>query len=413
MTQKHNSKGGQAIILLTFGIIAMMGFVALAIDGGMVYSDRRMCQSVSDSAAMAGGGFAALSLENYHIGYSNFDCSSSDITTIRNNSVIIATNRATSNDLEESNIIVTTICEDNGSGADPKYIDVTVEVQKEVQTSLVHLVYDGPVANSTQATVRVRPRSPMALGNAIVALNPSDCKGANTGATFQGTSDTYVFGGGIWTNGCLRGRGNADVLVEQGGIGYVGEKDFSGAKLNITPESQKYPSIIPAEAYYIPPPDCGHGSAHNISAKDLPSDLSPGLWCISGDVKINAHDLLTGNGVTLYLLNGSLHINGGATVQLTAPGQNPDPAPAIPGVLIMMAPGNSEKVTVNGNSESHFMGTILAVESDIEFTGTGETDTYYTQIIGYNIQLGGTGDLIVTYFDNIEFSTPATIDMYE
>ncbi len=409
MKNTKSNESGQAIILLTFAIVALIGFVGLAVDGGMVYADRRQGQSVSDAASLAGGGFAALSLENYQINHTNFSCASSDITTIRNNSVIVATNRALSNGIPNEDITVTTVCGDT----DENFIDITVQIQTEVQTAFVHLVSNGPVTNVTESTARIKPRSPMAFGNTIVALNPADCKGANTGATFQGTSDTYVYGGGIWSNGCLRGKGNADVVVDQGGINYVGEKDFSGAKLNITPEPEKQSSVIPASQFAVPAPNCSDSSAHNVSAKNLPLTLDPGLWCVSGDVKINAHDVVTGNGVTIYLLDGSFHINGGATVNLTAPGFSSDPAPAIPGVLIMTAAGNSEKITINGNSESYFEGSILGLESDIELMGTGETDAYWTQIIGFNIQLGGTGDLYVNYFDNTLFSTPSKVDMYK
>ncbi len=411
-TRKINEHG-QAIVLLTLGILAMIGFVALSIDGGMVYSDRRMIQSVSDAASLAGGGFAAMSLENYGITYSAFSCSDPDVTTIRNNAAIVATNHAINNGMDPANVTVTTVCEDNGSGADPKYIDIITQVEKEVKTALIHLVYQGTVANTTSATVRVKPRNPLANGNAIVALNPNPCQGNMNGATFHGTSNTYVYGGGIWTNGCLRGRGNADVIVQDGGIGYVVEYDHKGCHLNISPTPQKHSDIIPPEDYYIPPPNCNDPAAHNVSANNLPSDLSPGLWCISGTLRVNAQDVLTGDGVTLYLLDGRLQINGSATVQLKAPEQSPDPSPALPGVVIMMAPGNSNRIMITGNSESYFYGTILAPESDVELMGTGETDAYHAQIIAYNVDLKGNADLIVHYFENTEFSTPATIDLYK
>jgi hypothetical protein len=50
----HNSsENGQALIIITLAAIGLFGFTALAIDGGMVFSDRRHSQNASDTAAFA------------------------------------------------------------------------------------------------------------------------------------------------------------------------------------------------------------------------------------------------------------------------------------------------------------------------------------------------------------------------
>ncbi|MEJ2303473.1 MAG: Tad domain-containing protein [Anaerolineales bacterium] len=59
-----SSERGQALILLVFAAVALLGFTALAIDGGMVYADRRHAQNAADAASLAGGGVAALHMEN-------------------------------------------------------------------------------------------------------------------------------------------------------------------------------------------------------------------------------------------------------------------------------------------------------------------------------------------------------------
>ena len=67
MKTKPSSERGQALVLIALAFLVLIGFTALAIDGGMTYSDRRISQAVSDSASLAGGGLAALHLENEHI----------------------------------------------------------------------------------------------------------------------------------------------------------------------------------------------------------------------------------------------------------------------------------------------------------------------------------------------------------
>ena len=49
MKRRQNNENGQAIVLIAFAFIVMVAFAALAIDGGMVYSDRRHAQNAADS----------------------------------------------------------------------------------------------------------------------------------------------------------------------------------------------------------------------------------------------------------------------------------------------------------------------------------------------------------------------------
>jgi hypothetical protein len=49
------SERGQAIILIVFSIIGIIGLTALTVDGGRAYSDRRQAQGAADAAAWAGG----------------------------------------------------------------------------------------------------------------------------------------------------------------------------------------------------------------------------------------------------------------------------------------------------------------------------------------------------------------------
>src|SRR5450830_1091808 len=52
--QKSKSESGQILVLLAVGFVALLAFVALAIDGGSVYLDRRSAQNAADAAALAG-----------------------------------------------------------------------------------------------------------------------------------------------------------------------------------------------------------------------------------------------------------------------------------------------------------------------------------------------------------------------
>src|SRR5512140_3509096 len=51
--KRKSSEQGQALILIVFGLIGMIALTALAVDGGMAYSDRRTAQNAADNAALA------------------------------------------------------------------------------------------------------------------------------------------------------------------------------------------------------------------------------------------------------------------------------------------------------------------------------------------------------------------------
>lgn len=228
---------------------------------------------------------------------------------------------------------------------------------------------------------------------AIIALNPADCQGEQNGLLFHGTSLTQI-DGTAYSAGCVRAVGTTDVEVTAP-IDYVA--DQFGDMTLISAGVQQVPAI---STPVIAPPDCSDPAAIQMDGKDFKQDvaLSPGLYCISGDVTVNAHDTLIGGGVTLYLIDGKLHINGGATVMLSAP--DLDSSPALPGVLIYSPESNGSPVTLNGNSDSYISGVVYAPASEVEVLGTGYAYGYQAQIIGWDVRVGGTADLILDWRAN-------------
>ena len=424
MLSNRSPEKGQVLVLLVLAFVALLGFAALAIDGGMVYADRRRAQNGADASSLAGGGATALHLENNFVNYGNFTCTNNgspeygEILTAQAVARSAAMSRAADNDFTIDEDIsdfngVATNCgiTDNGSWLD-KYIDITATITSTTPTNFAHLIYGGPLRNRATAVTRVRPRAPLAFGNAIVALNPAACQGQQNGATFHGGPIVTVTGGGIFTNGCLRGDGGPSVEVIDGPISYVVELlDNPG----FNPVPQQVPVPIPASAYDVPPPDCSSPAAHNVQASDLLNTAQPlhGLYCVTGNLRVNSHDTLVGDGVTIFMINGEIHDNGGATIQLTAPPHSPDPAPAIPGLLIYLPPTNTSDVDINGNSLNNFTGTILAPGSTIYVTGTAGVSALHSQIIGWDVEVGGDGTLNVLFDDREQYSDPAYLELFK
>jgi hypothetical protein len=424
------SESGQAIILLVFAVIGLLGFTALAIDGGTIYSDRRHAQSASDAASLSGGGYIALWLENNYIYYDNFNCSDQRVWDVINYGIYKAQERAGDNDYNETEIAVSAVCEDHGPLFDEKYIDITTQITRQSRTALIHFVYDGPATNQVESTVRVRPLAPLALGNAIVALNEDDCVGNQNGVILGGSSGTMVEGGGIFSNGCLRctglnqevecgDNGEFPVCVDPGSISYVGMIENCNSN-DLYPNPDQSPDPLPYSSYSIPKPNCDNDDAITITSISHGMTLqSNKLYCITSDnnaIKITNQTLIAEH-VTLYLVNGGdIEISGG-DVHLTAPLSTPDPSPAIGGVVIYVNPDYESIIKINGNSESSYLGVIYAPSADVDLSGTEdvhnpEAATYfYTQVIGYNVHVTGSAVIDITYEEQDNYPKPAYIDM--
>ena len=74
MRNSNFSEKGQVLVLVVLSVVGLLGFAALAIDGSMVYSDRRHAQNAADAASLAGGGEAAMELENNSVTYATWTC---------------------------------------------------------------------------------------------------------------------------------------------------------------------------------------------------------------------------------------------------------------------------------------------------------------------------------------------------
>ena len=431
---------GQALVLMALAFVGMLGFVALAIDGGMIYSDRRFAQNGADASSLAGGGAGALSMENSHVLYQDFSCSDSRVLAAIAAAKTAAINRAADN----SFAIDTNISDKNGVEVDcgitnewygkDKHIDIKVDITKDTDSFFAHFVYNGPWRNSVEAVTRIRPRSPMAFGNAIVALNDAACSGNSNGVIFGGSSAMTINGGGVFSNGCLKGNGSGfGAEVNDGNVSYVDEA--TGTLSNISPAPSQAPTVLPNSSYEMRTPDCSSLPARSQSGDTLlpgvynkitltngELTLKPGLYCLTSSntaFKILG-GTLNGEHVTIYVLNGSISVSGNAEVSLSAPLDSPDPSPAIPGMLFQMGRGNTNTVNIEGTSASTFVGTIYSPDGDIVLEGTGDASSggedvtkFYTQLIGQDVTVTGNVDLNINFNQSQNATIPAKLELYK
>ncbi len=418
MQEKSNqSERGQAIVYLVLGLVVFLGFVALAIDGGMVLADRRHEQNAADASSLAGGSAAATHL-NDKLTYTcnqQWTCeNNSIINDAEEKAVQSAIGRADANGFDINHGIsnkngVDTTC--GGQNWDFAYIDVTVDISATTQSNILQIFFPTALHNEVEAVTRVDPGGPLEFGNAIVALNPANCTG-QIGVSFHGTGDINITGGGVFSNGCVRADGAAVVKGDTSWDIQGSYLKYDPTKDQISPLPNEAGYQLPKYAYDVPPPECPTDPSQWYTDNTLPTTLS-GLYCVTGNLSFKKGPYI-GNGVTIYVKDGAVTINGSEEVRLNAPGRDPDPSPAIPGIVFFLPPTNHNTVKLNGTSSVTITGTIFAPGSDIVLTGTNDVTSFSsTQFVGWDVEVGGTQQTNIVYDGCDGFLFPPSINLYK
>jgi uncharacterized membrane protein len=79
---RNHSEEGQVLPFLAVCFVILLGFTALAIDGGMLFSDRRHAQNAADASSLAGGSGAAYFMRAHNVSYDAFICGTSGTLSI-------------------------------------------------------------------------------------------------------------------------------------------------------------------------------------------------------------------------------------------------------------------------------------------------------------------------------------------
>jgi Flp pilus assembly protein TadG len=444
MERKRSQESGQAIVLLVISIVVLLGFTALAIDGGMLYSDRRQAKNAADTAALAGAGEVASKLQIAQLAYQNWDCPDV-LDAVSGSATTAAIYRADTNGyeidgtFEDGNGVLITCRDELGYPVSRRYVDIRTGITASTSTSFAHLLYSSPLQNYVESAVRVEVPPPFGAGFALLALNESACQGGQNGMIYSGRADVTIEDGSAYTNCCLYGNGNRFAVTTTlgGTVGYYDECTAMGTLTNITSvttgdeiveeEGPEYPTcsgsgsvttqVIDGENWRVFSP----GSYTSISNPNGNMRMLPGLYCLTGSP--SAFSITGGKveaiGVTLAVDRGRVSVAGNAEVVMTAPciaeGRNGEtydtnayqcyddvysyPDPAIPYFLIYMAHGNTSTIELEGNGDSVFAGAIFSPDGTVVLRGTSDTQTFETQIVAKNIEVTGSG-IVNIYFND-------------
>lgn len=421
MNFKHRTERGQALILIVLGIVGLIGLTALAIDAGNAFSDRRQAQNAADTAALA------AVLEKIQ------DTPSSDPDDLTWSTAGLA--RASSNGYTNTNNdVCSTVCVNNPPVAgcnetNGPYVGnleyFQVIIRSNVDTYFAPIVGIDQVHNCVEAIARFKPSftAPLFGENAVVSLATSGCS-----LSLQGNTDITINITDMFSNADFCNNSGSPSLTSPY-LTVVGQATYSShADINTTIQTGAspytfndiiWPSVSCAgDAGYVDFPDgdpktveltpgtVSENFPPNLGVGIKVVSLQSGIYCITGNIDLNGD--IIGNNVLLYAPDGSFSSNGNAEIQLTAMTSG-----NYAGLLIYAPLANQSNFTMNGGSDSSYIGTILAPGANCTINGNSGTFALSSQLICNTIAFSGSGVINITYNDaqNFDVSHPPSIEI--
>lgn len=401
-TFSKKQSNGQSMVILALAFVGMLGFTGVAIDGGMLYTERRHAQNAADAASMAG---ALAILQN-------------------GDPVAAAYARAAANDYNDngaSNWVTVSNPPTSGPHAGD-WNHVQVIIRSRVDSVFAHFVFGGPLESTVEAVGRAKPATvlPLLGGHAIVGLAETGCAVVWS----HGNNETDLYGGGIHVNSnhpdCAFKASGSNVLTVHGDydINVVGGFEIAGTA-SVSPLPITGTGAV--ETPVIPPPTCTSSGTRDSSTNTLTPGhiddfdfhtgswtLESGIYCVDGSFTVNGGVSLTGSDILIYMMNGDVTWNGGATINLDAMDDG-----VYAGLLIYQDPSNTNMATINGDSNSHFTGTMLFPGAEVQINGTGAVDGFHSQVIGNTVDMSGTSDFNIIYEagENYAVRDPAQVEL--
>lgn len=400
------SEKGQAIILIVFSIVGLIGMAALAIDGGNAYIDSRRAETAASAAALT----AALT----RIEGGNW----------RAAALATALTNGYNNDGVTNTVELNTPPLSGPYSGNSEYIEVIIT--SHLRTYFGVVIGIPTITNISNVVAQSKPAvlGEMFPGYALVSLAPKSECDRRIGFWVHSEATINLEGGGLFVN-----SNNPECAFISFGSGSVRVRDASrlsvvgGARVQkpqlITPfpmETGIAPIPYPP-AYKEPRVGCGSKiatvdeetgtmSAGNWEEDIFPPDgvtsLDSGIYCIQSDFIVGDGKTLQGNNIVIIMEDGNIKISGNATVDLSAPKSGPNQ-----GLLIYMPIGNQGLIFLNGSDDSKYMGTIYAPGADIRINGLDHLrgGAYHSQIIGYYVEVDGTDNIYIKYKDEQNYDT--------
>lgn len=425
---------GQVLVLAVLMLGGLLGFSAIALDGGNIYADRRSAQAAADSASMAGALAVARGWGSSQVSKQAF---------------FRAAANGYANDANTTVTVRRPPVSPHPYAGNWNYVHVTIT--HRLDTILAHLFFGGAFRHTVESTGHASINETLAPGYAVYADNPTACPGIE----FAGSLTAVVSGGGsILANssascGCGgpnsgsgygHGGGTATVVDPTGRAGIFSVGCWEEGTLNYSLPGGGGPSDNAGQEYVDPPPlpncsglpdftalgDRSFNGGYNVlppgrydsiaAGANATVELSPGIYCLEGTLSGGGGDLALSIGATanfigvdvmIYLTDtaGGIQMLGDGIVQLASG----DPSgPNIPvlvdasaedwrGMLFYAHPNNTNEIDLRGGADSYYTGTIYTPGSGCEMHGDAGVVAFNSQLICDTVLVTGNGTIEVNF----------------
>src|SRR5215469_8028425 len=367
--------GGQVMILICVGIVALVGMIAIVADFSFMQHQRNKMQTAADSAAMAAS--EELSFGDF-VKAGKADASTNGYTDGTGGITVSINNPPSTGPNASNSAYVEAIV----SGSEPTYFLRVLGVN----------------------AMTVSARAVAYQGNApgcIYVLNPSDSAAFSASGTVNVQSGCGLMVNSSASNGL---SANGNVTIKAPSIGVVGIYSATGGASFIpTPKTGIIAATDPLASVAAPTVgSCAHTNfklTGTTGSATAPYQLYAGTYCggitvngnawlhfnagtyvlAGGGMRISSNTVMNGAGVTFYNTTGTggyggISINANSTVNLSAPTTGP-----LAGILFFQdrsIPGTAAASTLSGNSTSTFDGALYFPTTALTFNGNSSANGY-------------------------------------
>ena len=403
IVQQHNRKAN-VVILVAMSLIAVIGMLALSLDGGAITSERRHAQATADAAALA----AASQLYYDFWTYSGYDTQG----TAAASAVTTAGQNGYSNDGTTSIVTVNIPPQSGYYSGQAGYVEVIVQYNQPRGFS--SLFGSAPIPVIARA---VAVGMPLAADVGILVLDPTDKDSFNAGG--GGTLnviDTPVVVNSNNSEGSIVNGGttiNAPEFDFTGGYATAGGGTFNG-----TINQGRNPMEDPLQYLPVPDPSTMTNQSNKkiqytsgsttlypgvykggISVSGTGSlELMPGVYYMdTGGFSFSGQGGLTGNGVMIYNAPGNgnsdnISITGQGTINISGMTSG-----IYQGLTFWQDRTSTVTGTISGTGNSSITGTFYFAGALLNVSGSGGNINMGSQYISYQLGIGGSGTMTVQW----------------
>jgi Flp pilus assembly protein TadG len=423
-------ESGQTVVLFAafMGIVAL-GFLAFALDTGLLFRQKRMAQSAADAAAFA----AAEEIPN---GTSAEQSAANAIAKLNGFDTTLATNPAT----------VTLVTPSSGNFPGSTYVQVTVS--KPISTVFLGAFRTGmatmPVSATSIAGGGKVSQTCVCLegtsGQTLLVSNAARLIANGCGVVVNSTSSNAVGVVGAATLDALTLGLVSSTWNQSTSVNNAGSIASTVVVQGITSSCAPTMPPVPTYSGCLPDPGAGGGigtfvwgppnassticyNGLSVGKNTSKVTLNPGTYVIASGtlhfyIGANGHSNLGGEGVFFYLTGtANLVIDNVANVNLVAGGNTiagGGTAPTVGaynGILIYQAVGDTAELPIQGASSTYLNGALFAPSAPITL-GNASGASINGGIVASSLTVSGAATLTAnasTYQGSLPISAPKLV----